>query len=310
MSLVSAGEVYLNNCKHTNVPGNQPSVSNPEKRQIDVVVDTICNCFNGPQTDECVELQILKALLTIQTSQHVVVHDSSLLSSVRTCYDIYLAGKNMINQNTAKATLNQMISAIFSRMENKTLVEEMMENAKTEEQIVTDDFINSVMDEVLDNVIEMSKSEGVDFKVSTESLTRSVSNGDFATSNIPEFVNMYMKDAFLIFRSLCKLSMEPLQDGPPDPNSHELRSKILSLQLILSVMQNAGPVFRSNEMFISAVKQYLVDALSKNDVSNAKIYNTVIGAGEKLIQNVMSECGGASDIKNLITFILCNILVN
>ena len=46
------------------------------------------------------------------------------------------------------------------------------------------------------------------------------------------------------------------------------RSKILSLQLILSVVQNAGPVFRSNEMFISAVKQYLCVALSKNGVSN------------------------------------------
>ena len=36
----------------------------------------------------------------------------------------------------------------------------------------------------------------------------------------------------------------------------------------LSVVQNAGPVFRSNEMFISAVKQYLCVSLSKNGVSN------------------------------------------
>ena len=62
--------------------------------------------------------------------------------------------------------------------------------------------------------------------------------------------------------------MKPLSDGPPDPKSHELRSKVFSLQLILSVVQNAGPVFRSDEMFISAVKQYLCVALSKNGVSN------------------------------------------
>jgi len=249
--------------------GNQPSVSNPEKRQIDVVVDTICNCFSGPQTDEGVQLQILKALLTILTSQHVEVHESSLLSSVRTCYNIYLASRNMINQTTAKATLNQMLSAIFSRMENKTLEEEMMESAlakvKTEEQIASEEFIAKLMDEVLGNVVEMSKSEGVNFKGSTESLAISESNGD---GTIPKFANIYQKDAFLIFRSLCKLSMKPLPDGPPDPKSHELRSKILSLQLILSVVQNAGPVFRSNEMFISAVKQYLCVALSKNGVSN------------------------------------------
>ena len=49
--------------------------------------------------------------------------------------------------------------------------------------------------------------------------------------------------------------------------SHELRSKILSLQLLLSILQNAGPVFRRNGMFINAIKQYLCVALSKNGVS-------------------------------------------
>ena len=82
--------------------GNSPSLENPNKRQIDVIVDTICNCFSGPHTDEGVQLQILKALLTILTSQHVEVHEASLLNSVRTCYNIYLASRNMINQTTAK----------------------------------------------------------------------------------------------------------------------------------------------------------------------------------------------------------------
>ena len=69
------------------------------------------------------------------------------------------------------------------------------------------------------------------------------------------------KDAFLVFRSLCKLSMKPLADGPPDPKSPELRSKVLSLQLILSVLQNAGPEFRRNPTFLNAIKQYLCVAL-------------------------------------------------
>lgn len=50
--------------------------------------------------------------------------------------------------------------------------------------------------------------------------------------------------------------------------SHELRSKILSLQLLLGILQNAGPVLRSNEMFVIAIKQYLCVALSKNGVSS------------------------------------------
>ncbi len=51
---------------------------------------------------------------------------------------------------------------------------------------------------------------------------------------------------------------------PSSCRSHELRSKVLSLELLLSILQNAGPVFRTNEMFINAIKQYLCVALSKN----------------------------------------------
>lgn len=83
-----------------------------------------------------------------------------------------------------------------------------------------------------------------------------------------KFTHILQKDAFLVFRALCKLSMKPLPDGQPDPKSHELRSKVLSLHLLLSILQNAGPVFRSNEMFIMAIKQYLCVALSRNGVSS------------------------------------------
>lgn len=47
-----------------------------------------------------------------------------------------------------------------------------------------------------------------------------------------------------------------------------MRSKIVSLQLLLSVLQGAGPVFRTHEMFVNAIKQYLCVALSKNGVSS------------------------------------------
>lgn len=59
--------------------GNIPDSSNPGKFLIDRIVSTICNCFNGPQTDEGVQLQIIKASLTVITSQHVEVHESTLL---------------------------------------------------------------------------------------------------------------------------------------------------------------------------------------------------------------------------------------
>ena len=55
------------------------------------------------------------------TSQHVEIHEDTLLLAVQTCYDIYLASKNLVNQKTAKATLKQMLNVIFMRMENQAV---------------------------------------------------------------------------------------------------------------------------------------------------------------------------------------------
>lgn len=105
------------------ITGNAPDSGAPGKRLIDRIVETICNCFQGPQTDEGVQLQIIKALLTAVTSPHIEIHEGTVLQTVRTCYNIYLASKNLINQTTAKATLTQMLNVIFTRMENQVLQE-------------------------------------------------------------------------------------------------------------------------------------------------------------------------------------------
>ena len=84
----------------------------------DHLTATVANCFSGPQTDEGVQVQVLKALLMIVTSGHIRVHENTLLLAVRTCYNIYLASRNLTYQATAKATLSQMINCVFERMEN------------------------------------------------------------------------------------------------------------------------------------------------------------------------------------------------
>ena len=48
-----------------------------------------------------------------------------------------------------------------------------------------------------------------------------------------KFGHVFRKDAFLVFRSMCKLSMKNLPEKDAvDPKSHELRSKILSLEVV------------------------------------------------------------------------------
>ena len=50
-------------------------------------------------------------------------------------------------------------------------------------------------------------------------------------------------------------------DGRP---TAALRSKILSLQLLLHLLQHSGRVFQTSDMFVSAIKKYLVLALCTN----------------------------------------------
>lgn len=285
---------------------------------------------------------------------------------MRTCYDIYLSSKNLINQTTARATLTQMLNVIFTRMENQAyetfvpipnnnnnqnaisnaskassqqhqtnsnnnndsnsekvnetqgqIIENNNNNnndsAKSDENVkdttlngeieIDDDnvqeYVKKIVDEILDNAVtvvenklnssnenevvgdEPQKKEELKKVSSVSSISNDVSiseqhqsneNNEISSENeniaAAKFTHVLQKDAFLVFRALCKLSMKPLPDGQPDPKSHELRSKILSLHLLLSILQNAGPIFRSNDMFIMAIKQYLCVALSKNGVSS------------------------------------------
>jgi len=314
--------------------GNIPDSTTPGKYLIDRIVETICGCFSGPQTDEGVQLQIIKALLTVVTSQHVEVHEGTVLLAVRTCYNIYLASKNLINQTTARATLTQMLNVIFTRMEcqaaddmnkgkgnsealelhqGETRLSDELDRGSDKSETKTDeviqyesemshhDMVRGMLNGIVDTVVQGCEVDGTTLRTNasaeesgdsfsqaqelqldncslqnqsaTPSITRvpsqeSMDVNETDTAVTAKFTHVLQKDAFLVFRALCKLSMKPLPEGQPDPKSHELRSKILSLHLLLSILQNAGPVFRANEMFVTAIKQYLCVALSKNGVSS------------------------------------------
>ncbi|CAE6512865.1 unnamed protein product [Rhizoctonia solani] len=100
--------------------------------------------------------------------------------------------------------------------------------------------------------------------------TRPISNND-----------LFIKDAFLVFRALCKLTMKPLgSDSERELKSHAMRSKLLSLHLVLTILDTHMSLFvnhhalifssSSNEAtpFLHAVKQYLCLALSRNAISS------------------------------------------
>lgn len=124
---------------YESINGRVRDEEKPEQRLIDKVITIIANCFDqNPQTpeDNFVQLQMIKvahttrdllhltlhqALLTAVSSPASEVHEASLMTAVKTCYNICLMSPDPVNQATAKATLTQMLSITFSRLEQSNV---------------------------------------------------------------------------------------------------------------------------------------------------------------------------------------------
>ncbi|GAA5995525.1 hypothetical protein JCM11641_007216, partial [Rhodosporidiobolus odoratus] len=81
-----------------------------------------------------------------------------------------------------------------------------------------------------------AKEQGEVEKIATENLAKLKGT---PISTAPEYMtnDLYIKDAFLVFRASCKLSMKPLgADSERDLKPHAMRSKLLSLHLIVTIL--------------------------------------------------------------------------
>ncbi|KAI3701044.1 hypothetical protein L2E82_45687 [Cichorium intybus] len=312
---------------HGCIHGESDPTGGPDAKLLAKLIESVCKCHE--LGDEGVELLVLKTILSAVTSLSLRIHGDSLLQIVRTCYDIYLQSKNMVNQTTAKASLIQMLVIVFRRMEADSsteqiqpiVVAELMEPVeKTEDgdgtmTMVVQGFISKVMqgvDGVINPVSPVSSNSSVNvvhdgaFETKT-STVESTNPADMLDSTDKDMldakyweISMYKtalegrkgelvegdgdrdddievqignklrRDAFLVFRALCKLSMKtPPKEALADPQL--MRGKIVALELLKILLENAGAVFRTSERFLGAIRQYLCLSLLKNSASTLMI---------------------------------------
>ncbi|KAL4586003.1 hypothetical protein LXL04_010633 [Taraxacum kok-saghyz] len=110
------------------------------------------------------------------------------------------------------------------------------------------------------------------YKTALEGRNRELADGEGDRDDDTEVQigNKLRRDAFLVFRALCKLSMKtPPKDALADPIL--MRGKIIALELLKILLENAGTVFRTSEQFLGAIKQYLCLSLLKNSSSTLVI---------------------------------------
>ncbi|KAJ0499698.1 putative Sec7 domain, armadillo-like helical, sec7 domain superfamily protein [Helianthus annuus] len=218
------------------------------------LIDSVCKCRE--LSDEGVELLVLKTILSAVTSMSLRIVGDSLLQIVRTSYDIYLDSQNVVNQTTAKASLIQMLVIVFRRMEADSstervqpiVVAELMEPVEKGEDgdgamaAFVQGFISKVMQGV-DGVMNPGSPIGSSAGVG------GVHDGAFET------------------KTLNTESTNPT-DMLDSNDKDMLDAKYWLLKILL---ENAGPIFRTSERFLGAIRQYLCLSLLKNSASTLMI---------------------------------------
>ncbi|KAK6162478.1 hypothetical protein DH2020_002319 [Rehmannia glutinosa] len=311
---------------HGYLHGEADTSGGPDAKLLSKLIDCVCKCHD--LGDENVELLVIKALLSAVTSVSLRIHGDCLLQVVRTCYDIFLSSKNVVNQTTAKASLVQMLVIVFRRMEADSstvplqpiVVAELMEPMEKADvdgsmTVFVQGFITKIIQDI-DGVFSPSTPSGgvgsgvgahdgaFETKTSTVEGTNPADLLDSTDKDMLDAkyweISMYKtalegrkgelaegegerdddlevqignklrRDAFLVFRALCKLSMKtPPKDAATDPQA--MKGKIVALELLKILLENAGAIFRTSERFLDAIKQYLCLSLLKNSASTLMI---------------------------------------
>lgn len=244
------------------------------------VITSVCEAYNGEATDAKVEIQILKALSAAVLNDELVVHQETLLAAVRQTYNIFVHSTSSESQATAQATLTQMVNMVFDRAKsfmNKRSKDSSKNRSATEIENIylptvppaspsPESGAESLTPQLTLKQMKMPISEEAELSV------EQAEQQGFEENEI----NDYLVDAFLVFRTMCKLSEKPV-DSDSSLKSLVVRSKLLALTLVHTMMKSHISVFSSPhailrlkkgpQKFITSCKDYICLTLAKNAAS-------------------------------------------
>ncbi|KAI2082552.1 guanine nucleotide exchange protein for ADP-robosylation factor [Ophidiomyces ophidiicola] len=299
-------------------PEESTSESTDRPPLIERAIETICDCFENEATPPEIQQQIVKSLLAAVLNDKIVVHGAGLLKAVRQIYNIFIYSKSSENQHIAQGSLTQMVGTVFDRVRIRLdLKESRLREAEihrkraasdasfqpdngtpNDQDESAEDGISPVSDHPVakeprekmtlqsfeTNKDEAMVNDNAPTMVTRAKVARKTSRatpGDDLDPTLDEEDEIYVKDAFLVFRALCKLSHKILShDQQQDLKSQNMRSKLLSLHLMQHLLNNHVAIFISplatiksssttNEVMtlLPAIRPHLCLSLSRNGAS-------------------------------------------
>lgn len=302
--------------------------STPEQPPlIERAIDAICDCFENEATPNEIQQQIIKSLLAAVLNDKIVVHGAGLLKAVRQIYNMFIYSKSTQNQQIAQGSLTQMVSTVFDRVRirldlkelrtrevEKTASNSLDAPASDQGQISETASVSVADQSVTDQPVTKEPTEKLTLQ-SFESpkevtsvndnaptmVTRAKRSNTRSLSGIPEEKDddgsaedevdeIYVKDAFLVFRALCKLSHKVLShDQQQDLKSQNMRSKLLSLHLVHYLINNHTNTFTSP---LAAIKNSSngPDAMTLLQAVRPHICLSLSRNGASAVPNVFKVC--------------------
>lgn len=272
----------------------------PKQRLLDAAIDAICACFNNEHTSSEAQLQIIRALsncLLIEDKDGIC-HGASLLKVVRTIYNIYIYATKSATQTVAQAALSQILSASFDKVAaivNKINQKQPFKEEKSieldAEPIKLIDSINA--DE--ENGVTLEQMQKVNINEDDIDNSKQANQPDKKELSNDELM---IKDAFLLFRSLAKLSSKSVEHEL-SLKSQPIRAKLISLHSIYYILKNYIDVFLCHDLIVpqtndenlfNSVKQYFCLVIARNATSPVSpVFDVTLEILWLLISNCRSE---------------------
>ncbi|WVZ77501.1 hypothetical protein U9M48_025360 [Paspalum notatum var. saurae] len=217
----------------------------------------------GALSDDAMELSTLRVVVAAARCPTVAIRGEGLGQVLKTCYNIYLSSSSGANQLCAKLALAQVLVIVFARVEVDSMDVRVRTVSITDMMDMSDRSLNdsSIVQVAQGFINEAMEGSDVPEPGSPAEPNEVDGKEDAGMSKIRE-------DGLALFKNLCKLSMKfSTPDNPEDQML--LRGKVLSLELLKMVVDNAGPFWRTNEKYLGAIKQYLCLSLLKNSALSA-----------------------------------------
>ncbi|GMG23923.1 unnamed protein product [Ambrosiozyma monospora] len=240
---------------------------------IDAAIQVIISCFDGEGTDEKIELQVIKVLTDAIVNETMPVHGKILLQAIRQIYNVFLLSLSPSNQGIAQATLTQLISTIYDKVKTTN-------NKEDPDMLLPVDLADS-SETAADKTVPAAKQQKLTLQQIEESVAAAGNDGVHFTDDeiFGNSRELYIKDAFLVFRSMSNLAVKVIETESIDMRSHAMRSKLLSLHIIHWILKNYIECFTDKEciivnsatgeetILVDAVRKYLCLILSRNAAS-------------------------------------------